>query len=185
MDGKYYTSWRSLEDDDYLINLINSRNDENERDLWNLENTKHYKLSLEYLYNTSIFDREYSKVWYYTHNTTSFQLRTVCALWFFSLVLQITYWNLMNLNILNLNLREYINVNNYWSINYILHLFCFPLILCLREHVWIGIVIVLLLDITYINHCINLPRLNMITRIIILINICWLIHFNYFVFSLK
>lgn len=182
MNNRYYTHWRGLEDDDYLINLIN--NNENE-DLWNLRNTKHYKVSIEYLYNTSIFDEEYSRVWYNTHNTTSFELRTICALWFFSLILQILYWNLLNLNILNLTFRQYSNIIDIWNFYYLFHLICLPITMSMREHVWFGGVISLLLDYTFIYQYLVIPRLNNTMRLLIYINIIWLIHYNYFVFSLK
>lgn len=185
MNSRYYTHWRGLEDDDYLINLLNNIDKNNKGDLWNLRNTKHYKLSVEYMYNTSIFDEEYGRVWYNTHNTTSFELRTICALWFFSLILQIVYWNLLNLNVLNLTFRQYSNIIDIWNFYYLFHLTCLPITMFMREHVWFGGVITLLLDYTFIYQYSVIPKLNKTMRLLIYINFIWLIHFNYFVFSLK
>jgi hypothetical protein len=185
MDNRYYTHWRGLEEDDYLINLIDSRNDDKEVDLWNLKDINQYKIHINYLYNTSIFDKEYSRVWYGVHNTTSFELRTICALWFFSLILQIVYWNLLNLNVLNLTFRQYNNIIDIWNLYYLLHLICLPITISMRDHVWFGSVVALLLDFAYISQYVVIPRLNKTMRLLIWINIVWLIHYNYFVFSLK
>jgi hypothetical protein len=190
MNNKYYTHWRGLEDDDYLLNIMNNLDDNllnriNSNDIWQLNNTKHYRMVINYLYNTSVFNEEYSRVWYGIHNTTSFELRTVCALWFFSLILQIVYWNLLNLNVLNLTFRQYNNIIDIWNFYYLFHLTCLPITLYMKEHVWFGGVISLLLDYTFIYQYLVIPRLNKTMRLLIWINIVWLMQYNYFVFSLK
>ena len=191
MNNKYYTHWRGLEDDDYLLNMMNNVDDKlinrinNNNDIWQLNNNKHYRIVINYLYNTSIFDEEYARVWNNLHNTTTLDIRTVCAFWFIAIILQVIYWNLMNLNVLNLSFRQYSLIMDKWNLYYLLHMISFPITLSMREHVWFGGVITLLLDWVFVSQYLEIPRLNNVIRLMLFINTLWLIHFNYFVFSLK
>ena len=148
-------------------------------------NNKHYKIVINYLYNTSIFDEEYARVWNNLHNTTTLEIRTVCAFWFIAIILQVIYWNLMNLNVLNLSFRQYSSIMDKWNLYYLLHIMSFPITLSMREHVWFGGVITLLLDWVFVSQYLEIPRLNNVIRLMLFMNTLWLIHFNYFVFSLK